>query len=243
MKFSYRFFMILIILGLMSGCASQRLEHNPKYAPVRPAAMIPAPQSSGSIYLTSNNINLFETVKAHRVGDILTVVFDEKTTGKKETKTEDNKGTSVELLNPTIFGKAVSTDATTGNASVDTGLGLLDEFVQALNTSIESSSDFKSKGKSEQKNSLTGNIGVTVTEVLPNGNLVIRGEKLVTINQGDEYIQLSGIIRSRDVGLDNRVSSSKVANAQIVYSGVGLTHDSNSGGWGTRFFMSDVWPF
>lgn len=238
-----RLFFIVIALGFMSGCATQRLEHNPKYAPVRPATAITAPQSSGSIYLTSNNINLFETVKAHRVGDILTVVFDEKTTGKKETKTEDNKGTSVELLNPTIFGKAVSTDASTGNATVDTGLGLLDELVQAINTSIESEADFKSKGKSEQKNSLTGNIGVTVVEVLPNGNLVIQGEKLVTINQGDEYIQLSGIIRSRDVGLNNKISSSQVANAQIVYSGVGLTHDSNSGGWGTRFFMSDVWPF
>jgi flagellar L-ring protein precursor FlgH len=237
-----RFLLIAIILGALSGCAAQRLEHSPQYAPVRPAAVMPRPQNTGSIYLTSNNINLFETVKAHRVGDILTVVFDEKTTGKKETKTEDNKGTSVDLLNPTVFGKAVSTDAL-GNATADTGIGLFDELLQALNTSISSSSDFKSKGKSEQKNSLTGNIGVTVVEVMPNGNLAVRGEKLVTINQGDEYIQLSGIIRSRDVGLDNKISSSKIANAQIIYSGVGLTHDSNQGGWGTRFFTSDVWPF
>ena len=243
MIFNRRLLLVSLILTLLSGCAAQRLDHNPKYAPVRPQAVITKPQNTGAIYLTSNNINLFETVKAHRVGDILTVVFDEKTTGKKETKTEDKKGMTVGLSNPTVFGKAVTTDATTGNANADTGLGLANELLQALNMSVASNNDFKSKGKSEQKNSLTGNIGVTVVEVLPNGNLVVQGEKLVTINQGDEYIQLSGIIRGRDVGLDNKISSSKVANAQIVYSGVGLTHDSNSGGWGSRFFLSDVWPF
>lgn len=236
--------LLVVITGIaLSGCAAQRLEHNPKYAPVRPPVVVTQPQNTGSIYLNSNNINLFETVKAHRVGDILTVVFDEKTTGKKETKTEDKKGTTVGLSNPTIFGKAVTTDSVTGNAVANTGLGLADELLQALNASISSNNDFKSKGKSEQKNSLTGNIGVTVVEVLSNGNLVVHGEKLVTINQGDEYIQLSGIIRTRDVGLDNKISSSKVSNAQIVYSGVGLTHDSNSAGWGSRFFLSDVWPF
>ncbi len=243
MIFNRRLLLVSLILTLLSGCAAQRLDHDPKYAPVRPQAVITKPQNTGAIYLTSNNINLFETVKAHRVGDILTVVFDEKTTGKKETKTEDKKGMTVGLSNPTVFGKAVTTDATTGNANADTGLGLANELLQALNMSVASNNDFKSKGKSEQKNSLTGNIGVTVVEVLPNGNLVVQGEKLVTINQGDEYIQLSGIIRGRDVGLDNKISSSKVANAQIVYSGVGLTHDSNSGGWGSRFFLSDVWPF
>ncbi len=238
-----RILFISVILTLLSGCAAQRLEHDPKFAPTRPYAVITKPQNTGSIYLTSNNINLFETVKAHRIGDILTVVFDEKTTGKKETKTEDKKGMTIGLSNPTVFGKSVQTDATTGNAVADTGFGLADELLQALNASISSNNDFKSKGKSEQKNSLTGNIGVTVVEVLPNGNLIIQGEKLVTINQGDEYIQLSGTIRTRDVGLDNKISSSKVANAQIVYSGVGLTHDSNSAGWGSRFFLSDVWPF
>ena len=237
-----RFLFVSIALILLSGCAAQRLEHDPKYSSVRPAAVITQPQNTGSIYLTNNNLNLFETVKAHRVGDILTVVFDEKTTGKKETKTEDKKDVTIGLTNPTVFGKAVNTDST-GNAVADTGLGLADQLLQALNTSIASNNDFKSKGKSEQKNSLTGNIGVTVVEVLANGNLIVQGEKLVTINQGDEYIQLSGIIRTRDVGLDNKISSSKIANAQIVYSGVGLTHDSNSAGWGSRFFLSDVWPF
>ena len=236
--------LLLIVTGvLLSGCATQRLEHNPKYAPVRPPAVISQPQNTGSIYLNTNNINLFETVKAHRVGDILTIVFDEKTTGKKETKTEDKKQMNAALSTPTVFGKAVSIDPITGNAVADTGWGLTDELLQALELSVQSKNDFKSKGKSEQKNSLTGNIGVTVIEVLPNGNLVVHGEKLVTINQGDEYIQLSGTIRGRDVGLDNKISSSKVANAQIVYSGVGLTHDSNSAGWGSRFFLSDVWPF
>lgn len=241
----YKKLYIPILTGVIffSGCATPHLEPDAKYAPVSPPVVVNKPQNSGSIYLIANNLNLFETVKAHRVGDILTIVFDENTVGKKETKTEDNKTSAIGLANPTIFGKAVTTDATTGNATSDAGMGLVDGLLRGLNTSIESSGDFKSKGKSEQKNSLTGHIGVTVTEVFSNGNLVVRGEKLVTINQGDEYIQLSGIIRGRDVGLDNKISSSKVANARITYSGVGLTHDSNKGGWGTRFYMGDMWPF
>ena len=240
----YKSFLLVITAAVfLSGCAAKHLEPDSKYAPVRPLVEVNKPQNTGSIYLNANNLNLFETVKAHRVGDILTVVFDENTTGKKETKTEDNKNTSLELLSPTLFGKAVTIDGTTGNATSDASSGLADALLRGLNTSIDSSGDFKSKGKSEQKNSLTGNIGVSVVEVLANGNLVVRGEKLITINQGDEYIQLSGIIRGRDVGLNNRISSSQVANAQITYSGVGLTHDSNKGGWGTRFYLSDMWPF
>lgn len=236
-----RLILLIMIAFLTVGCASKRIVHDPGYSPIKPSAQVIKPQNVGGVYLNHNNINLFETVKAHRVGDILTVVFDEAMTGKKETKTEDSKGMTMGLTNPTLFGKGVTTETDTGNAT--SNAGKLNGVLRALNTSLTSNNAFKSKGKSEQKNSLTGNVGVTVVEVYPNGNLKIQGEKLVTINQGDEYVQLSGIIRGRDVGLDNKISSSKVANAQIIYSGIGLTHDSNAGGWGTRFFLSDIWPF
>jgi len=212
---------IFIIVSQFSGCAYQQRKRSPEFAAVRPSINISPVTKNGSIYSNSNSISLFESSKANRVGDILTVVFDEKHVAKKETKTEDNKSGSIALAAPTIFGKPLS----------------------FLNTSISSTNDFKAKGKSEQKDSLTGSLAVSVVEVLPNGNLVIRGEKLLTLNQGDEYVQLSGIVRKLDIGADNMVVSSKIANAKIVYSGQGLTHDSNKAGWGTRFFLSDKWPF
>ncbi len=229
-----KWFVLLLATTLFSGCAYQHRKPSPEFAPVRPPE-IKSPQiTNGSIYQMSTARPLFETNKAKRVGDILTVIFDEKHVAKKETKTEDNRGSGISLANPTVFGQSAATVATGGVTAT---------ALDILNMSISSTTDFKSKGKSEQKDSLTGSLSVTVVEVLPNGNLVIRGEKMLTLNQGDEFVQISGIIRSSDLGLDNTIASSKVANARIVYSGQGMTHDSNKGGWGTRFFLSDIWPF
>jgi len=224
--------LIILVALQLSGCAYQHVKPDPAFAPVRPEARIKPPIKNGAIYQSGFEMSLFETVKAKRVGDILTVVFDEKHVAKKETKTEDNKASGVTLSGPTVFGNVA--DATTGAQP---------GWLKALNNSISSTSDFKSKGKSEQKDSLTGSLAVSVVDVFPNGNLSIRGEKLLTLNQGDEFVQIMGVVRPIDVGPDNKISSSKVANARIVYSGKGMTHDSNQGGWGTRFFLSDIWPF
>ncbi len=227
-----KLFLLLLIMSLFSACAYQHRKPSPEFAPARPTTQMQTVTNNGSIYQASTSISLFESNKAKRVGDILTIVFDEKHVAKKETKTEDNKGSSLALAGPTVFGNVA--DATTGAQP---------GWLKALNMDVSSTNDFKSKGKSEQKDSLTGSLSVSVIEVLDNGNMVVRGEKLLTLNQGDEYVQLSGIIRRVDLGPDNKVASSKVANAKIVYSGQGMTHNSNQGGWGTRFFLSDKWPF
>ncbi len=89
---------------------------------------------------------------------------------------------------------------------------------------------------------MTGTIAVTVAEVLSNGYLVVRGEKLISINQGDEYVRLSGIIRPRDIDASNMVSSTQVANAQIVYGGQGAIGNANEMGWLSRILQSPWWP-
>jgi len=223
---------LLLVMLLLSACAPQHVKPDPAFAPVRPPAKIKPAIQNGAIYQAGFEMTMFETIKAKRVGDILTVVFDEKHVAKKETKTEDSKASAVTLSGPTVFGNVA--DATTGAQP---------SWLKALNNSIASTADLKAKGKSEQKDSLTGSLSVSVVEVLPNGYLSLRGEKLLTLNQGDEYLQISGIVRPVDIGPDNKIASSKVANARIVYSGKGMTHDSNQGGWGTRFFLSDIWPF
>ena len=79
--------------------------------------------------------------------------------------------------------------------------------------------------------------------VLPNGNLMIRGEKWLTLNTGEEFIRLEGIIRASDVAADNTVESNRIANARIQYSGKGEMQDAQSSGWLSQFFMSALFPF
>ena len=102
---------------------------------------------------------------------------------------------------------------------------------------------FDGEGASNQSNSLTGDITVTVVESLSNGNLIVQGEKWVTINQGREFIRLKGIIRSIDIGPDNSVPSGKVANAQITYSSKGVLAAANRMGLISRFFHSVLYPY
>ncbi|MDH5183551.1 MAG: flagellar basal body L-ring protein FlgH, partial [Gammaproteobacteria bacterium] len=101
---------------------------------------------------------------------------------------------------------------------------------------------FDGSGSSAQSNSLQGTISVSVMEVLANGYLVVRGEKILSLNQGDEFIRVSGIIRPEDVSPDNTVQSTKVANVQIIYGGTGALADANRDGWMSKFFKK-VWPF
>ena len=98
-------------------------------------------------------------------------------------------------------------------------------------------------GDSSQSNSLSGNITVTVAAVHPNGNMLVRGEKLLTLNQGAEVVRISGLVRPVDVTPQNTVLSTQIADAQITYSGTGAIAQSNQQGWLARFFNSPYWPF
>ena len=107
---------------------------------------------------------------------------------------------------------------------------------------VNASNDFTGDAQASQSNSLNGSISVTVVDVLPNQNLVIRGEKWLTLNHGDEYIRLTGIIRSADVSPDNEILSTRIANARIQYSGTGSFARSQEKGWLAKFFSSEWWP-
>ena len=109
--------------------------------------------------------------------------------------------------------------------------------------SFEAERDFSGSARSSQQNSLVGAIAVTVHQVLPNGVLLVRGEKSLRLNQGDEYIRLSGLVRPEDINRFNQVSSQSIADARISYAGKGVLSDSNSAGWLTRFFTSPWFPF
>ena len=113
----------------------------------------------------------------------------------------------------------------------------------ALTNQITAKRNALGNGQANQSNSLTGSISVSVVEVLPNGNLKVRGEKRVSLNQGNEYLRVSGIIRPIDISATNTVSSSQLADATIMYTGDGAVTDASRMGWISRSFFSWLFPF
>lgn len=218
---------ISIIIAALQGCAMQEPPvRDPGYAPTMPPAPVSPRDNNGSIYQASNSVGLFEDVKAHRVGDILTIKLVESTNASKSATTTTKKTDSIDTGTPTLLGS-----------------GVVFNGVNPLNNSLSSSNNFAGDGASTQSNTLTGNITVTVAKVLSNGNLIVRGQKILTLNHGDEYIRISGIVRPADIGADNSVLSTQIANADISYSGRGTLADTNRMGWLARFFNSSWWPF
>ena len=212
---------------------------DPEYAASYPAAHGSPAQSqaaSGAIYQGGYDVTLFEDLRAHRIGDILTVRLSESNQAAKSNNNAVNKSGAAKLKNPTILGAKPE-------FLLPGVLPLAELANNSLETDLASSNDYSGKADSKQSNSLNGSITVTIADVLPNGNLVIRGEKRLNLNQGNEYIKISGMVRSVDIGSDNSILSTKIADATIVYSGDGANADSSKVGWLGRFFMSAAFPF
>lgn len=203
---------------------------DPDFAPVQPADLRPPQQSNGGIYQAGYDMRLFEDHAARRVGDILTVIFDENTIAKKQANSKATKNSDVTVK---------------GSAPAVFGIPTQDIMGSDLSTSMQYSVDRETEGKGDarQSNNLSGDISVTVVEVLPNGNLRVRGEKRVTMNDGSEYIRLAGIVRPIDINVANRVPSSRVADATIMYTGDGALADTNKPGWISRILSSPWFPF
>ena len=221
--------------ALLSGCNSAPTR-DPDFANVRPPVPRTTRPTAGAIYSVSYDMALFEDLRARRVGDILTVRLVEETAARKSADTEHDKNTDISIANPTILGAPVA-------FSVPSALPLAAVMPNTLETSLESDHSFEGDSSSAQSNSLEGEITVSVAEVLPNGNLVIQGEKLFTLNQGHEHIRFSGIVRPYDIDASNTVVSTRVADARIVYAGEGPANDTNKIGWLARFFISAIMPF
>ncbi len=220
---------MLISLLTLSGCVVQQpVEPNdPYYAPVLKTIPESQKPKNGSLFSPNGSIALFDDGKASRIGDIITVVLSESTTSSKSSNVEITKENETDVLpgGGTLLGTTPS----------------LGEF--ALNSSITADRDFKGEAEADQSNQLRGSISVTVVDIFPNGTLVVRGEKWITLNRGNEFIRISGLVRPSDVSPDNTVVSTKIANARITYSGTGSLADSQQMGWLARFFNSAIWPF
>jgi flagellar L-ring protein precursor FlgH len=214
----------MLLLAALSACQAPK---PPKEDPQLSWAMEPVvPASNGAIYQVGRDVALFENPVARHVGDIVTIVLNESTAAKKSATTNTAKTTTDTLPGMTLLGAAATLHGT-----------------PLLSNNINDAAKFAGEGDSAQSNSLTGYITATVTRVLPNGNLYIQGEKLIGINQGSEYVRLSGVVRPIDLAPDNSIPSLKVGAARISYGGKGALADANAQGWLSRFFNSPWTPF
>jgi flagellar L-ring protein FlgH len=194
---------------------------DPAFSPVL-AAPAPPPAANGAIFQASEGYAALTTgARAARVGDVVQVALVERTNASTANSQSTDRNGSIGLTPPT-----------TGPLSI----------LNPGDVAMGGGSEFSGRGAAAQSNQLTGDIAVTVVAVHANGLLEVRGEKRVRINRGDEYIRLSGLIRPADIGPDNRVASTRIANAQISYSGAGEVANASRQGWLQRFF-SAVSPF
>lgn len=214
---------IALALVVLPGCAvmQKQARDDAMWAATPPVVPAAAPPADGAIYHDAQSMELFADPRAHRMGDILTIVLEENTQAVKKSTTSTSKTDKDAIGAPSLLGHTFN----------KAGVG------------INSARSFDGGGSSSQSNQLTGNITVTVVQRLANGNLMVRGEKWLTINQGQELVRIAGIVRPQDIGQDNTVPSTRVADAKISYTGRGSLADANTQGWLSRFFNSKWMPF
>lgn len=215
---------------LLAGCASTPPTSVHQPMTVRPAYQEAPRLANGSIYQDASVRPLFEDRRARYVGDILTVRI-----------TENNKASAESASNASRAGKTSA------------GISGLDAYpfsnvkslkkLNGLNLSAESGNTFAGGGDVENNNAFTGSITVTVIDVYPNGNLLVSGEKQVSIGHQQEFIRLSGVVNPRDILSEtSSVDSSRIADARIEYKATGYISEAQLMGWLARFFLS-VLPF
>lgn len=185
------------------------------YSTTLPSTVPTAPPANGAIFQASTGYApLYEGWRAKHVGDPLTIILVENTNASKSASSKLDSNGNIGLTPPK-----------TGPLAFDPGM-----------SSASGTRSFKGQGAADQSNSLSGAISVTVAEVYPNGTMLVKGTKRVTLNRGDEFIQIRGIVRMADVDIQNTVPSTRVADAQISYTGKGDVARASRQGWLAHFF-------
>ena len=222
-----RLFTWLSFSLILTGCVSPQkvAGPSPEYAPVIPEARSSSTIPTGSVFNVAHADSWFGEKRAYRVGDIITVMLDESLDADTTTSNTASRKTKTDVLSPLQIAKwgspggILSSDLQEENEISSTGSGVIDQ-----------SATFK------------GTMTAQVVEVYPNGNLLIRGEKIVNFSSGSEVVQVKGIIRPQDIQPDNTVQSKRLASAQITYKGVGPNSNAQKIPWGTNILMA-IWPF
>ena len=218
---------VMITIFSLPSCSLVRKEvEKETFKPTAPIVIKLPKEDNGAIFRPEMNVGLFDDNNARNVGDILTIVLSESTNASSTANTSATKDQKVDLPSPKLAGDKVTKDGK-----------------EILNNELDAGREFNGQGTSAQNSSFSGTISVTVAKVLPNFNLVVRGEKLVRLNQAEEFIRFSGIVRPQDITPDNSVESKRIANVHVTYAGNGTISAANSMGALGRFFQGKAWPY
>tara|TARA_R110002049_G_scaffold214232_1_gene385732 strand:+ start:215 stop:883 length:669 start_codon:yes stop_codon:yes gene_type:complete len=212
--------LVSMLLGL-GGCGTTPSSIVDRQTTARPEAKSAQVAGNGTIYQVASYRPLFEDRRARHVGDVLTIVINEKTQAGKQASSNASKDNSVD-------------------ASISGVAGLPLKSLQGLGVTAEAASQYEDKSAVNSSNSFTGNVTVTVIEVLSNGNLIVAGEKQIALDKGTEYIRLSGVVQPDTIQAGNTVSSAKVADARIEYRTSAKFDTAEVMGWLARFFLSFI---
>ncbi|UYO94960.1 flagellar basal body L-ring protein FlgH [Pollutimonas sp. M17] len=217
-----------LTVAALSSCAlvpPEPVVTGPLTAPP-PLPALPSAQANGAIYQPTayGNYPLFEDRRPRNVGDIVTVVIQEKTNAAKNVQTTTDRSGSAGM------------DVTLAPAILPTDLGAKQNFGISGNNASEG------KGSTRADNTFQGTLTTTVIGVLPNGNLQIAGDKQIAINRGSEHIRFSGVVDPRSITGSNTVSSTQVADARIEFRSKGTMDEVQTMGWLQRFFLN-ISPF
>lgn len=223
--------LLLSVLSLfLGGCAAQRGASMPRPpAPPPPMAPPETPNTAGSLW-TNRQGSLFGDIKASQVGDIVTVAIFEAASASKQASTATDRESNMSADLSTLFG--LEKNISNINSTIDPSA--------LVNTGFKN--EFKGSGSTSRKENLVATLTSRVVTVYPNGNLGIEGSKSVTVNNEEQLIHLSGIVRPADISPQNIVDSKFVLDAQITYTGKGVISDKQSQGWLVRI-LDAVWPF
>lgn len=220
--------LLCLTVAALSGCAlvpPEPVVTGPLTAPP-PLPPLPSAQANGAIYQPTayGNYPLFEDRRPRNVGDIVTVIIQEKTNAAKNVQTTTDRSGSAGL------------DVELAPAILPTDLGAKQNF------GISGNNASQGKGSTRADNLFQGTLTTTVIGVLPNGNLQIAGDKQIAINRGSEHIRFSGVVDPRSITGSNTVSSTQVADARIEFRSKGTMDEVQTMGWLQRFFLN-ISPF
>lgn len=236
---------LLLISMLGCGLVKKAYEPNPKAAPVVPimpvANPVPHPVSTdnGSLWSADQSVNPFSDDKAFRKGDILLVHVIQRNTGSKKANTDTSRQSSIQANIKYALGLEKSINKLTENtskasAAANSGTAGASASNDLINAS--SSNAFKGDASTARDDSLEATVSTLVTDVLNNGNLVIYGSQTVQLNNESSVLTVQGIVRPSDIGADNMLESTRIANASIQFTGSGVLSDKQHPGWATRIF-------
>jgi flagellar L-ring protein precursor FlgH len=223
----------LAVATALAGCLASPQVKVQEPTSTRPAAAPQPRPSGGAIFHAASYRPLFEDRRARYAGDTLTVVLNEKISASQKSATSASRSGSVAV------------DIPTANVPLVNNVPVVKGYLNRVpGTEIQGSGSARSDGKGESSSSnlFSGTITVTVVEVLPNGNLVVSGEKQIGTNREKETLRFSGVVNPAHIVAGNTVSSTQVADARLDYRGEGAIDSAQVAGWLARFFLSFL-PF